>query len=44
LMSGRPTVEHVVDAACGFTVVSITRTAVSKPRIVISLNPHLAPG
>ena len=50
LMSGRPTVEHVVDATCGFgqeddiTVVSITRTAVSEPRIVISLSPHLAPG
>jgi hypothetical protein len=36
LMTGRPTVQHVVDEACGFgqdddiTVVSITRTAVSE--------------
>jgi hypothetical protein len=49
LMTGRPTVEHVVAEACGFgqeddiTRVSITRTAVSEPRMVISLSPHLAP-
>jgi hypothetical protein len=48
-MTGRPTVEHVFDAACGFgqeddiTVVSITRTAVIEPQILVSLSPHLAP-
>jgi len=50
LMTGPPTVEHVVDVACGFgqeddiTVVSITRTAVTEPQTLISLSPHLAPG
>jgi hypothetical protein len=50
LMTGRPTVQHVVDEACSFgreddiTVVSITRMAVGEPEILISLSPHLAPG
>jgi Stage II sporulation protein E (SpoIIE) len=43
LMTSRPTVQHVVDEACSFgqeddiTVVSIIRTAVSEPQILISL-------
>jgi serine phosphatase RsbU (regulator of sigma subunit) len=50
LMTGRPTVQYVVDEACGFgqeddiTVVSITRTPVSEPQILISLRSRLAPG
>jgi hypothetical protein len=49
-MTRRPTVEHVVAEACGFgqedddiTVVSVTRSTVSQPRIVIRLSPRLAP-